>query len=205
MKFAAYVLALLVGGCAACATETRSVEVHAVEIPVPIKHEDVEFDLLVDETLPAAAMDRAIDDWEMALDDAAISTGRANQVIFSSKTIRHDEAMHNVRRKSAHEEPATDDGTTYRETVVVVNLDLEPGFQPCPDDALACYQSPGQIYLYEVPLMFWPSIPAHELGHAMGLDHEAVGSIMAKYVEGQPNAPTHEDGALLLLTLRIVH
>lgn len=128
------------------------------------------YDLYIDDTIPQEKIQAGADGWSSVA-----------PVSFSLTKITHAEAMRIHR-----------EGGMYGAAIVIVNFDKETA-TPCPDDALACYQYPGQVFMWTEPLLIWPSIPAHELGHAMGLDHCEVG-IMNPYVNNQPDEPTERDG-----------
>jgi hypothetical protein len=170
MTLSRFILALLFGAFVGC-------KEHAPVAPSSVPDRTLHhYTLIIDESLPLSDFQRAEKQWSELVPG----------LTFNDSQVTHEEAM--LERPFGR-----------GEYIVIVNADLEPEFRPCPADSLACYQAPGIIYFnadYTGVLGGWRCVPAHELGHAMGLDHNETG-IMAKYVEQQPSEPTTGDAWLL--------
>ena len=131
----------------------------------PLTH----YKLVIDQDLPVWAIEDGAQDWVRA------SRGALS---FEFDVRSHAEAM-------AYIPWGRDD--------VIVLVDFEG---TCPEEALACYQWPGVIYFRSARVdkyLGWDVVPAHEIGHAMGLEHlDEADNVMNPYVEFQ-GYPTHED------------
>lgn len=153
-------------------------------------HAEPFYSLYVDEEVPLDMIIKAANDWEHV----------QPRVHFYIHKVSHEQAVRRTREIL--------DARTSTPGIVYLTLDEKAGAE-CGDDPkfLACYAWPGVIW-FEAPRIeawhFWDRVPAHELGHAMGLEHveETVQSIMRPFVSYDIGEPNYFDGQRLNFDLK---